>query len=64
MFYVCHLVDVVFFLLMAVTLYVLLHHAGKHAGRLMVLAVIVAAGIISVSAVFTYVSLLVATDGS
>ena len=61
---VSHLVDAVFFLLTAVTLYLLLKHAGKHAGRLMVLAVIVAAGIISVSAVFTYVALQVTTNGS
>ncbi len=61
---VAHLADAVFFLLTAVTLYLLLKHAGKHAGRLMVVAVIIAAGIISVSAVFTYVALQVATDGS
>ena len=61
---ISHLADTVFFLLTAVTLYLLLKHAGKHAGRLMVLAVIVAAGIISVSAVFTYAALQVATDGS
>jgi hypothetical protein len=61
---VAHLTDVVFLLLTAVTLYLLLKHAGKHAGRLMVLAVIVAAGIISVSAVFTFVAVQVATDGS
>jgi hypothetical protein len=61
---VAHLTDAVFFLLTAVTLYLLLKHAGKHAGRLMVVAVIIAAGIISVSAVFAYVALQVATDGS
>lgn len=61
---VAHLTNAVFFPLTAVTLYQLLKHAGKHAGRLMVLAVIMAAGIISVSAVFTYAALLVATDGS
>jgi hypothetical protein len=61
---VAHLTDAVFFLLTAVTLYLLLKHAGKHAGRLMVLAVIVAAGIISISAVFTFVAVQVATDGS
>ena len=60
---VAHLTDAVFFLLTAVTLYLLLKHAGKYAGRLMVVAVIIAAGIISVSAVFTYVALQVATEG-
>jgi hypothetical protein len=61
---VAHLADAVFFLLTAMTLYLLLKHVGKHAARLMVVAVIVAAGIISVSAVFTFVALQVATDGS
>ncbi|WP_247046929.1 DUF4386 domain-containing protein [Arthrobacter rhizosphaerae] len=61
---VAHLTDAVFFLLTAVTLYLLLKHAGKHAARLMVLAVIVAAGIISISAVFTFVAMQVATDSS
>jgi hypothetical protein len=61
---VAHLTDAVFFLLTAVTLYLLLKHVGKHAARLMVLAVIVAAGIISMSAVFTFVAMQVATDSS
>jgi hypothetical protein len=61
---VAHLTDVVFFLLTAVTLYLLLKHAGKHAARLMVVAVMVAAGIISISAVFTFVAMQVATDSA
>lgn len=61
---IAHLTDAVFFLLTAATLYLLLKHVGKHAGRLMVLAVILAAGIISVGAVFTFVALQVATDSS
>jgi hypothetical protein len=61
---VAHLTDAVFFLLTAVTLYLLLKHVGKHAARLMVVAVIVAASIISISAVFTYVAMQVATDSS
>jgi hypothetical protein len=61
---VAHLTDAVFFLLTAVTLYLLLKHVGKHAARLMVVAVIVAAGIISISAVFTFVAMRVATDSS
>jgi hypothetical protein len=58
---VSHLTDAVFFVLTAVTLYVLLKHVSKHAARLMVLPVVVAAGIISVSAVFTFAALQVAT---
>lgn len=61
---VAHLTDAVFFVLTAVTLYLLLKHVGKHAGRLMVLPVVVAAGIISVSTVFTFAALQVATNGS
>lgn len=61
---VAHLTDAVFFVLTAVTLYLLLKHAGKHAGRLMVLPVVIAAGIISVSTVFTFAALQVATNGS
>jgi hypothetical protein len=58
---VAHLMDAVLFVLTAATLYVLLKHVGKHAARLMVLPVIVAASIISVSAVFTFTALQVAT---
>lgn len=61
---IAHLTDAVFFLLTAVTLCLLLKHAGKHAARLMVVAVIVAAGIIPISAVFTFVAMQVATDSS
>jgi hypothetical protein len=61
---IAHLTDAVFFVLTAVTLYVLLKHVGKHAGRLMVLPVVVAAAIISVSTVFTFAALQVATNGS
>lgn len=59
-----HLTDAVFFLLTAVTLYLLLKHVGKHAARLMVVPVFIAAGIMSVSAVFTFAAMLVATDSS
>jgi hypothetical protein len=61
---VAHLTDAVFFVLTAVTLYLLLKHVGKHAARLMVLPVVVAAGIISMSAVFTFVALQVATTNA
>lgn len=58
---VSHLTDAVFFVLTAVTLYLLLKHVSKHAARLMVLPVVIAAAIISVSTVFTFVALQVAT---
>jgi hypothetical protein len=61
---VAHLADAVFFLLTAVTLYLLLKHVGKHAARIMVVAVMIAAGIISISAVFTFVAMQVGTDGA
>jgi len=59
---VAHLADAVFFVLTAVTLYLLLSHVHKHVARAMVIAVMLAAGIISVSAVFTFAALHVATD--
>ncbi len=58
---VAHLADAVFFILTAVTLYVLLKHVGKHAARLMVLPVLIAAGIKAMSTVFMFVALQVAT---
>ncbi|HLM21732.1 MAG TPA: DUF4386 domain-containing protein, partial [Propionibacteriaceae bacterium] len=59
-----HLTDAVFFVLTATTLYLLLKHVHKHVARLMVIAVAIGAGIISVCAVFTFVALQVATDPS
>jgi hypothetical protein len=44
-----------------VTLYVLLKHAGKHAARLLLLPVVIAAGIKAMSTVFMFVALQVAT---
>jgi hypothetical protein len=61
---VAHLTDAVFFVLTAITLYLLLKHVGKHAARLMVMPVMIAAGIISVSAVFTFVAMQVGTEGT
>ena len=61
---VAHLTDAVFFVLTAMALYVLLKHVDRFAARLMVAAVMLAAGIISVSAVFTFVAMQVATDSS
>jgi hypothetical protein len=61
---VAHFIDAVFLPLTALTLYLLLRQAGNHAARLMVVAVIVAAGIKSVDTVFSYIALDVATDSS
>jgi hypothetical protein len=61
---VAHLTDAVFFVLTALTLYQLLKHVSKHAARLMVVPVVIAAGIIAVSAVLTFVAMQVATDGA
>lgn len=59
-----HLVDAVFFLLTAIALYVLLHHVHKNAARVMVAFVALAAGMISLNAVFQFEGLQVATNGS
>lgn len=61
---IAHLTDAVFLPLTALTLYLLLRHAGTHAARLMVVAVIIAAAIKSVDTVFSYAALSVATDSS
>ena len=61
---VAHLVDAVFFVLTAVALYLLLNHVHKNAARVMVLLVALAAGIISLNAVFQFEGLQVATDSS
>ena len=61
---VAHLTNAVFFVLTAVALYLLLSHVQKHVARVMVIAVILAAGIISVSAVFTFAALEVATGAT
>ena len=59
---VAHLINAVFFVLTAVALYLLLGHVHKHVARVMVIAVVLAAGIISVSAVFAFAASRVATD--
>jgi hypothetical protein len=61
---VAHLVDAVFFVLTAMALYLLLNYVHKNAARVMVVLVILAAGIISLNAVFQFAGLRVATDGS
>ncbi len=61
---VAHLVDAVFFVLTAMGLYLLLNHVHKNAARVMVVLVALAAGIISLNAVFQFAGLQVATDSS
>lgn len=61
---IAHFTDAVFLPLTALMLYVLLRHAGTHAARLMVVAVVITASIKSVDTVFSYAALSVATDGS
>jgi hypothetical protein len=59
---VAHLTNAVFFVLTSVAFYLLLSHVHKHVARVMVIAVVLAAGIISVSAVFAFAASRVATD--
>jgi hypothetical protein len=61
---VAHLVDAVFFLLTAIALYLLLKHVHKNAARVMVAFVALAAGMISLNAVFQFEGLQVATNAS
>lgn len=61
---VAHFADAVFLVLTAITLYVLLKHISKHAARLMVLPVVLAAAIKAVSTVFTFMAMQVATSGT
>ena len=59
---VAHLVDAVFFVLTALTLYILLKHVNKGVARAMLVFVIVAVGIITLNAVFLFEGLRVATE--
>lgn len=61
---VSHLVDAVFFVLTAMALYILLEHAHKSVARAMLVFVAVAAGIITLNAVFQFEGLQVATNAS
>lgn len=61
---VAHLTNAVFFVLTAVALYLLLSHVQQHVARVMVIAVVLAAGIISVSAVFAFAASRVASDAT
>ena len=61
---VSHLVDAVFFVLTAMALYILLEHAHKSVARAMLVFVAVAAGIITLNAVFQFEGIQVATNAS
>jgi hypothetical protein len=61
---VAHLLNGVFFVLVAMTLYLLLNHVQKNAARWMVVLVALAAGITALNAVFQFEGLQVATNSS
>jgi hypothetical protein len=61
---VAHLVNAVFFVLTAMTLYILLQHVNKSVARAMLVFVALSAGITTLNAVFQFEGLQVATDGS
>lgn len=59
---VAHLLDATFFVLTAMTLYILLQHVNKSVARAMLVFVALAVGIITLNAVFQFEGLQVATD--
>jgi len=61
---VSHLVDAVFFVFLAMTLYILLRHVHTSMARAMLVLVVLASGIISLNAVFLFEGLRVATDSA
>ena len=61
---VSHLLDAVFFVFLAMTLYILLRHVHKSVARAMLVLVVLATGIISLNAVYLFEGLRVATDSS
>ena len=61
---VAHLLDGTFFILLAMTLYILLKHVHKSMARAFVLLVALATGIICLNAVFMFEGLRVATDST
>src|SRR5213075_1474453 len=61
---IAHLLDATFFIFLAMTLYSLLQHVNKSVARAFVILVALAAGIISLNAVFQYEALRVATDSA
>ena len=61
---VAHLLDATFFVSVAMTLYILLKHVHKSAARAMLILVALAAGVLSLNAVFQFEALRVAIDTS
>jgi hypothetical protein len=61
---VAHLLDATFFVFTVLALYMLLQHVHKGAARAMLVFVVLAAGIISLNAVFQFEGLRVATDSA
>jgi len=61
---IAHLLDGTFFVLTAITLYLLLKHVNKTASGTFVVLVTLAAGIIGLNAVFEFEGLRVATDAT
>ena len=61
---VAHMMNAVFFILTAMTLYILLKHVNKTVARTMLVLVALSAGITTLNAVFQYVGLRIATDST
>jgi hypothetical protein len=61
---VAHLLDATFFVFTVLALYILLQHVHKGVARAMLVFVLLAAGIISLNAVFQFEGLRVATDSA
>lgn len=61
---IAHLLDTIFFVLVAMTLYILLQHVHKSMARAMLVLVALAAGIIALNTVFLFEGLQVATDSA
>src|SRR5947208_5250464 len=61
---VAHLLDGAFFVITAMTLYILLEHVHKSVARAMLVFVAIAVAMISLNAVFQFAGLRVATDDS
>jgi hypothetical protein len=61
---VSELLDYIFFVFLAMTLYILLQHVHRSVARAMLVLVALAAGIVSLNTVFLFEGLQVATDSS
>jgi hypothetical protein len=64
MIVVAHLLNAIFFVLTAMTLYILLQHVNKSVARAMLVFVALAVGITTLNAVFLFEGLQVATNAS